>query len=197
MSESVCLGPKCIARRSRRSQATPFWNSTMWKCASTSVRFSPASIWTFAQASSYPSPGPNGAGKSTMLNAITSDVPITGGSITLFGEPLAAWDATELAMRRSVLMQNVDVTFPFSVGDIVCMGRSPWEGTPQEMDDDMIVGSAMGITEVTPLEDPRVHVAIRRRTRARRIFPCGLPRPRRFCCSMSRLPQWISSIRKC
>ena len=113
--------------------------------------------------------GPNGAGKSTMLNAITGDVPVTGGAITLFGEPIAAWDATELAMRRSVLMQNVDVTFPFTVDEIVRMGRSPWEGTPQEMDDDMIVDSAMGMTDVAPLA-PRVYTSLSGGERGRAAF---------------------------
>lgn len=113
--------------------------------------------------------GPNGAGKSTMLNAITGDVPVAGGAITLFGEPIGAWDATELAMRRSVLMQNVDVTFPFTVGDIVRMGRSPWEGTTQEMDDDMIVSSAMGMTDVAPLEQ-RVYTSLSGGERGRAAF---------------------------
>ncbi|NEG55965.1 heme ABC transporter ATP-binding protein [Bifidobacterium sp. SMA15] len=113
--------------------------------------------------------GPNGAGKSTMLNAITGDVPVTSGSISLFGEPIAAWDATELAMRRSVLMQNVDVTFPFSVDDIVRMGRSPWEGTPDESDDDMIVASAMAMTESTSLAE-RVYTSLSGGERGRAAF---------------------------
>ncbi|KFI98000.1 heme ABC transporter ATP-binding protein [Bifidobacterium stellenboschense] len=113
--------------------------------------------------------GPNGAGKSTMLGAITGDVPVTSGSISLFGEPIAAWDATELAMRRSVLMQNVDVTFPFTVDDIVRMGRSPWEGTPDELDDDMIVASAMAMTESMSLAE-RVYTSLSGGERGRAAF---------------------------
>lgn len=113
--------------------------------------------------------GPNGAGKSTMLNAITGDMPISSGRITVFGEPIAAWDATELAMRRSVLMQNVDVTFPFTVEDIVRMGRSPWEGTPEELDDALIVQSSMAMTEVTALKD-RVYTSLSGGERGRAAF---------------------------
>ena len=113
--------------------------------------------------------GPNGAGKSTLLNAVTGDVPLTEGTITLFGMPIGAWDATELAMRRSVLLQSVDVTFPFRVREIVHMGRSPWEGTAQEMDDDMIVDSAMAMTEVEPLAD-RVYTSLSGGERGRAAF---------------------------
>lgn len=113
--------------------------------------------------------GPNGAGKSTLLNAITGDVPLSDGEITLFGLPALSWDATELAMRRSVLLQSVDVTFPFSVDDIVRMGRSPWEGTAEEMDDDMIVESAMTMTEVMPLAD-RVYTSLSGGERGRAAF---------------------------
>lgn len=113
--------------------------------------------------------GPNGAGKSTLLNAITGDAPLSAGSISLFGLPLAAWDATELAMRRSVLLQSVDVTFPFDVEQIVRMGRSPWDGTAQETDDDMIVASAMAMTEVKPLAD-RVYTSLSGGERGRAAF---------------------------
>ncbi|PLS30715.1 hemin ABC transporter ATP-binding protein [Bifidobacterium margollesii] len=113
--------------------------------------------------------GPNGAGKSTLLNAITGDVPLSGGDVSLFGRPLAAWDAAELAMRRSVLLQSVDVTFPFNVESIVRMGRSPWEGTAGEADDDMIVDSAMRMTEVTPLAG-RVYTSLSGGERGRAAF---------------------------
>lgn len=113
--------------------------------------------------------GPNGAGKSTMLNAVTGDVELSGGEIRLFGAPAAIWDDVELAMRRSVLLQSVDVTFPFTVDDIVRMGRSPWEGTAAESDDDMIVSGAMDMTEVTPLAD-RVYTSLSGGERGRAAF---------------------------
>ncbi|OXN01166.1 heme ABC transporter ATP-binding protein [Bifidobacterium vansinderenii] len=113
--------------------------------------------------------GPNGAGKSTLLNAITGDVPLTDGEISLFGKPAGVWDSTELAMRRSVLLQSVDVTFPFSVRDIVRMGRAPWEGTAQEMNDDVIVDDAMATTEVTALAD-RVYASLSGGERGRAAF---------------------------
>lgn len=97
--------------------------------------------------------GPNGAGKSTLLAAIAGDVPLDGGRITLCSDPIDSWDAAGLAMRRAVLTQDASVTFPFRSGEVVRMGRAPWEGTPAEADDDMIVDAAMRASETLPLAD--------------------------------------------
>ena len=80
--------------------------------------------------------GPNGAGKSTLLGAVAGDVPLNAGSVAIDGRPLADWGTRELAFRRSVLLQRVDISFPFTVGAVVRMGRSPWAGTDAEDEDD-------------------------------------------------------------
>ncbi|TDC61703.1 heme ABC transporter ATP-binding protein, partial [Actinomadura sp. GC306] len=92
--------------------------------------------------------GPNGAGKSTLLGAIGGDVASTG-DITVDGAPLAAWSHAELAMRRAILLQRQTVSFPFTVGQVVAMGRAPWAGTPLEDDDDAAVAEAMRQTDTT------------------------------------------------
>ncbi|HMJ76121.1 MAG TPA: heme ABC transporter ATP-binding protein [Iamia sp.] len=70
--------------------------------------------------------GPNGAGKSTLLGALTGDVALAAGAVLVCGRALGEWSGVELALRRSVLPQQVTVTFPFSVRDVVEMGRAPW-----------------------------------------------------------------------
>jgi manganese/zinc/iron transport system ATP- binding protein len=69
--------------------------------------------------------GPNGSGKSTLLKAIAGLIPLTGGEITLFDEPIAR-------MRRHVAYvpqrEDVDWAFPVSVRDVVMMGRYPRRG---------------------------------------------------------------------
>ena len=69
--------------------------------------------------------GPNGSGKSTLLKAIAGLIPLTGGEITLFDEPIAR-------MRRHVAYvpqrEDVDWSFPVSVRDVVMMGRYPRRG---------------------------------------------------------------------
>lgn len=70
--------------------------------------------------------GPNGSGKSTLLNVLSGDLRPHSGSVEIAGRPLAAWDASDLAMRRAVLPQNSHVAFPITVGDLVAIGRLPY-----------------------------------------------------------------------
>ncbi|HEY6507596.1 MAG TPA: ATP-binding cassette domain-containing protein, partial [Vicinamibacterales bacterium] len=70
--------------------------------------------------------GPNGAGKSTLFGVLCGDIEASGGSVSLHGEPLAHWSFVERAQRRAVLPQQVTVSFPFLVRDVVAMGRAPW-----------------------------------------------------------------------
>jgi len=77
--------------------------------------------------------GRNGAGKSTLLKTfageLTGSVAPNGvrvtGDITLNGEPLARIDAPRLARLRAVLPQAAQPAFPFSVDEIVLLGRYP------------------------------------------------------------------------
>lgn len=99
--------------------------------------------------------GPNGAGKSTMLAALAGDVRPTSGEILLAGEPLTTWRPEELALRRAVLLQQVQLSFPFSVREVVRMGRAPWTNTPAaELDEDLLA-LAMSATDVTDFADRR------------------------------------------
>ncbi|WP_118196718.1 metal ABC transporter ATP-binding protein [Albibacterium indicum] len=64
--------------------------------------------------------GPNGAGKSTLLKSIMSIIPISSGSVELFGSSL-----DEVRHRVSYVPQreSVDWDFPASAYDVVMMGR--------------------------------------------------------------------------
>lgn len=98
--------------------------------------------------------GPNGAGKSTLLAALSADVR-AAGSITLNGKPLASLTELDLARQRSVLPQQVNVSFPFTVRELVLMGRAPWSGTSAEDDDESVVAQAMLEMEVDHLAQRR------------------------------------------
>jgi iron complex transport system ATP-binding protein len=91
--------------------------------------------------------GPNGAGKSTLLGAIAGDFPIAGGSVSINGRELSTLAPRDLARVRAVLPQQIAISFPFTVREIVTMGRSPWLN---EQDDERIT-AAMQRMEVMAL----------------------------------------------
>lgn len=93
--------------------------------------------------------GPNGAGKSTLLAALAGDIALQHGEILLAGEPLHRWKPEELALRRAVLLQQVQLSFPFNVLEVVQMGRAPWSNTEASENDDELVSAAMLATDVT------------------------------------------------
>nr|WP_258527917.1 heme ABC transporter ATP-binding protein [Streptomyces sp. NBRC 110611] len=92
--------------------------------------------------------GPNGAGKSTLLAALAADLPAIAGTVRVGGLPAGDWSAAELALRRAVLPQSATLSFPFTVAEVVGMGRAPWAGTPAADTDDAAVTEAMAATEV-------------------------------------------------
>jgi manganese/iron transport system ATP-binding protein len=66
--------------------------------------------------------GVNGSGKSTLFKAIMGFVPVSGGSITIFGESVAS------ALKKNLIAyvpqsEEVDWDFPVLVEDVVMMGR--------------------------------------------------------------------------
>ncbi|MBT3150853.1 heme ABC transporter ATP-binding protein [Streptomyces sp. CHD11] len=92
--------------------------------------------------------GPNGAGKSTLLSVLAADLPPTAGCVRILGRPVSDWSARELALRRAVLPQSAALSFPFTVEEVVRMGRAPWAAARPEEDEAAVAG-AMAATEVT------------------------------------------------
>ena len=97
--------------------------------------------------------GPNGAGKSTLLGALTGDIAVVSGEVRLAGRPLGQWSAAELARTRSVLLQANQVSFPFTVREVVEMGRSPWVGRSSAAEDDAAIAEAIERTDIAHLLD--------------------------------------------
>lgn len=68
--------------------------------------------------------GPNGAGKSTLLRVIAGLVAPRGGTATLDGTPVAALRRADLARRVAVVPQSFETLFPFTVRELVALGRT-------------------------------------------------------------------------
>lgn len=91
--------------------------------------------------------GPNGAGKSTLLAALSGDLEAAAGEVALWDRPVDDWSALEAARRRAVLPQSHLVSFPFSVREVVAMGRVPWAGTERSDEDERRIAAALALAE--------------------------------------------------
>jgi len=96
--------------------------------------------------------GPNGAGKTTLLHLMNGLLEPTGGSVRLEGRDAASLDPIHRAQRLGFVPQGAAVMFPYTVGEIVAMGRHPhqhWLGGNTE-EDRRQVRMAMEVTGIEP-----------------------------------------------
>jgi iron complex transport system ATP-binding protein len=72
--------------------------------------------------------GRNGAGKTTLLRTAAGLVAPGAGRVEVGGRPLASLSRRELARRIAYVSQETAVPFPFTAGQLVLLGRTPWLG---------------------------------------------------------------------
>jgi len=72
--------------------------------------------------------GPNGAGKSTLLKIISGYYKPHQGTIQLFDKKYIEYDIKSLAQKIAFVSQSNISVFPYSVYEIVMMGRTPYLG---------------------------------------------------------------------
>lgn len=69
--------------------------------------------------------GPNGSGKSTLLRLLDRILLPLSGEILLFDRPLTAYSRSDIARHIGFVPQDGGIQFPFSVMEVVMMGRAP------------------------------------------------------------------------
>lgn len=72
--------------------------------------------------------GRNGAGKTTLLRVATALLAPEAGRVWLGDRPLASFRRRELAQNIALVPQETAIAFPFRVGELVLMGRTPHLG---------------------------------------------------------------------
>jgi len=94
--------------------------------------------------------GPNGSGKSTLLKLLTGILRPQRGEVRLRGRPLKDYSRREVSRNMALVAQEGMGDFPFTVLDVVLMGRAPYlKGFALEGKGDM--ERAMWAVDVTDL----------------------------------------------
>ncbi len=97
--------------------------------------------------------GPNGAGKSTLLKVISGLWKGATGQIVLRGQPLSRYTPRQTARLIGQVGQSAAIDAPFSVRDVVLMGRNPHLGRfeIERPRDRQVADDAMRITHTLAL----------------------------------------------
>lgn len=97
--------------------------------------------------------GPNGCGKSTLLSALSGTRTPQRGHIEVDGRDVATTSMRELARHRSLVTQQNRVDTPFTVSQVVAMGRYPWLRTPRAANSPAVIADAMALCELGDIAD--------------------------------------------
>ena len=97
--------------------------------------------------------GPNGAGKSTLIKVLARLLRPQIGKVEYEGADVQHASEADLAKRRAVLSQAVEVAFPLTVREVVMMGRYPHFGGHPGPVDEKITDELMEFFDVTEFSD--------------------------------------------
>lgn len=94
--------------------------------------------------------GPNGAGKSSVLGLLSGERLSSAGSCLLESKPLKSYGIETLSRRLAILHQQSSLDFPFTVDEVIQMGRYPCN-TSDQVDKKIIaeVKSKLDLDDIT------------------------------------------------
>ena len=95
--------------------------------------------------------GPNGSGKSTLLQCLAGSCRPCRGTVSLNGMPLADHSLAALSKKRAVLSQSNQINFPFTVQEIVMIGRHPYVARNNGGADNAIVSQVLASVDAQHL----------------------------------------------
>jgi iron complex transport system ATP-binding protein len=103
--------------------------------------------------------GPNGCGKTTLVRNILRTLNRDNGSIVVNNKSIDDLKNKELAKQISLVPQNTNIDFDFTVEDIVFMGRAPYIArfSSEKEEDYNIVKKAMECTDTWDFKDKSIN----------------------------------------
>jgi iron complex transport system ATP-binding protein len=102
--------------------------------------------------------GPNGSGKTTLMKTMAGILKATG-SLKILGRPTAGFTRRALARHMAFVPQQLPTDFPFSVREVVLMGRAPHQGILgfETRTDRTAAEQVMEITDISHLAERRLN----------------------------------------
>ncbi|MBU1161753.1 MAG: ABC transporter ATP-binding protein [Proteobacteria bacterium] len=97
--------------------------------------------------------GPNGSGKTTLLKVISGILKPQNGQLKILERSIESYTRKTLARTVAFVPQTIPVDFPFTVKEVVLMGRSPYLGMLglEQQRDLEIAQQAITFTEIEHL----------------------------------------------
>jgi iron complex transport system ATP-binding protein len=102
--------------------------------------------------------GPNGSGKSTLIKALQGLLKDVSGEIKIDGDDLFRLTRREVARKIAFVPQIADLTFDFSVFEVVAMGRYAHQGRLASLSaaDRHVIQNVLEMVEVLHLQEKKV-----------------------------------------
>ena len=97
--------------------------------------------------------GPNGAGKSTLFKVLSGLLPPDAGTVRLFGHDVSRMPPANRARAVAVVPQDLDIPVPYTVEEVVMMGRTASIGrlSRPSAHDNQVVERALVYTDVADI----------------------------------------------